>query len=996
MTQAFRTTGGRIDRTRPLRFFFDGLPYMGFAGDTLASALLANGVHFVGRSYKYHRPRGILTAGAEEPNALVSIEGGPGRMTPNLRATQVALYENLVARSQNNWPSLGMDFGAVNDLAGRFFSAGFYYKTLMGPKAAGTWLWTRLFEPVVRQAAGLGARPIAPDPDRYAQFYAHCDVLVIGAGPAGLAAALAAGRAGADVLVCDEQEEPGGTLLAELTATVDGVSAADWLAETLDALRAMPNVHILPRTQAFGYYAQNFVALSERLADPVHGRSDQVRERLWQVRAARVVIATGSIERPLVFPGNDRPGVMLADAARSYLNRYGVKVGSRAVVVTAHDSAYRAALELAAAGVKIGAIADVRSHVTGELPANARAVGIRIVEGATVIGTRGRRRISSVGITAVSEGGIGEPEWLPCDCLLMSGGWTPSIHLHSQSRAKAAWNEDRQMFLPGGSVQNEQSVGACKGDFALADCLSEGYRAGAEAAEKPERRAFAVVGDPAQSGGMSGRLPAGAHAGGKAFVDFQNDVKVDDIELAVQEGMRSIEHVKRYTTTGMATDQGKTSNLNALAVAAQKLGKTVPEVGLTTFRPPYTPVTFGAFAGASRGDLFDPLRQTPMHGWAAAQGAIFEDVGLWKRALAFPERDEQLHHAVARECRRTRLNAGIFDASTLGKIEVVGPDAAEFLDRVYTNPLRKLEIGRCRYGLMLSEAGFVMDDGIVARLAQDRFHLTTTTGGAARVLHHMEDYLQTEWPDLRVWLTSTTEQWAVIAVQGPKARTIIAPLIDGIDLSPAAMPHMSIREGTVCGIPARVMRVSFTGELGYEINVPADYGRAIWEAIWAEGQKHDAVAYGTEAMHVMRAEKGYIIVGQETDGTVTPDDLGLGWAISKSKKDFVGKRSLVRHDMLASGRRQLVGLLTENPSSVLEEGAQLTAVTNPAVGSRALGHVTSSYFSPALGRSIALALVADGRARTGERLHVPMPDGSIPVRLVSPVFSDPEGSRLHV
>ena len=989
-----KETGGKDSGVlgRPIRFVFDGIAYQGREGDTLASALLANGVHLMGRSYKYHRPRGVLSAGAEEPNALVAVTRGPGRMTPNLRATQVELFDGLTATSQNNWPSLGLDIGAINDLAGRFFSAGFYYKTFMGPKAAGTKLWHKVFEPIVRQAAGLGARTSEPDPDRYTQFHEYCDVLICGGGPAGIAAALAAATSGKDVILCDEQAEFGGSLLHEKTATIDGKPAREWLAAALATLKASGNLKLMPRTQAFGYYAQNFVALSERITDHLAEAPEGARERLWQVRAKEVVIATGSIERPLVFPGNDRPGVMLAEAARIFLNRSGVKVGARVVIVTAHDSAYRVALDLKAAGVAIAAIADTRTTPPEAEIAAAKAAGLRVVTGATITGTKGRLRVSSVGIAS----GSGEAEWLACDALLMSGGWTPSVHLYSQSRGKVVWHEDRQMFLPGKSVQAERSAGACKGVFALADVLAEGHRAGAEASGIAGEKTFAVSGDAGISGGTMGRLPLVSGSKGKAFVDFQNDVKAEDIELAVQEGMRSIEHVKRYTTTGMATDQGKTSNLNALAIAAGKLGKTIPEVGLTTFRQPYTPVSFGAFAGANRGDLFDPVRVTPIHAWAAEHGAAFEDVGLWKRAWYFPKPGEDMHAAVRRECRQTRVSAGIFDASTLGKIEVVGPDAAAFMEKLYTNPWAKLEPGRCRYGLMLSEAGFVMDDGVIARLAEDRFHVTTTTGGAPRVLHHMEDYLQTEFPNLRVRLTSTTEQWAVIAVQGPKAREIIAPLVAGFDLSKEAMPHMSIREGTVCSLPARVMRVSFTGELGYEINVPADYGRAVWEAIWAEGRKFDAVAYGTEAMHVMRAEKGYIIVGQETDGTVTPDDLGLNWAVGKAKKDFVGKRSLTRPDMVAEGRKQLVGLFTENPTVVLEEGAQITGEANPAPGTRALGHVTSSYESPALGRSIAMALVADGRKRMGETLHVPMPGGAIAVKLVEPIFLDPKGDRLNV
>ena len=751
----------------------------------------------------------------------------------------------------------------------------------------------------------------------------------------------------------------------------------------------------MPRTQAFGYYAQNFIGLGERLAEPE--QAQPARERLWQMRAREVVLATGAIERPLVFADNDRPGVMLADAARRYLHQYGVKVGERAVVVTAHDSAYRAAIDLKEAGVKVELIADLRDEASGPWPGTARAAGIRVATKAAMHEVRGRRRVEAVRLAA-HPGGM---RTISCDALLMSGGWTPSVHLFSQSRGKLVFDEALQVFKPGASAQRERSAGACNATFGLAKALAEGDAAGRAAASAagfaaPDARPYAVDGAPQADGGMLGaplHILGDRHA--KAFVDFQNDVCVKDVELAVQEGMRSIEHVKRYTTTGMATDQGKLSNMNALAIAAVAQEKTIPEVGLTTFRPPYTPVTFGAFAGPARGDLFDPIRRTPIHDWAAERGAAFEDVGLWKRAWYFPKPAESMHEAVARECRTTRAAVGLFDATTLGKIEVVGPDAAAFLERMYANAFMKLEPGRCRYGLMLSEAGFLMDDGVIARLAPDRFHVTTTTGGAPRVLAHMEDYLQTEFTDLKVWLTSTSEQWAVIAVQGPKARETIAPLMEGIDLANAAFPHMSVRDARVCGVPTRLMRVSFTGELGYEINVPAGFGRPVWEAVWRELEKRGGCAYGTEAMHVMRAEKGYVIVGQETDGTVTLADLGLDWAIGKTKKDFVGKRSLSRPDIIAENRKQLVGLLTENPNVVLEEGAQVTEGATPPLGAPALGHVTSSYRSETLGRSIALALVATGRSRLGEMLHVPMPKGPIRVSVTSPIFYDKLGTRLN-
>ncbi len=980
MTSFRLAQGGRIDRSAVLRFRFDGCGYTGHPGDTLASALLASGVHLMGRSFKYHRPRGPVAAGAEEPNVLVSVGAG-ARRTPNLRATQVELYDGLTASSQNRFPMLWFDVGAAGNVAAPLLGAGFYYKTFMGPGGA----WHKVYEPMIRRAAGLGSAPTEPDPDIYTQRYAFCEVLVVGAGAAGIAAALAASANGARVMLVDEQSECGGGLLADGEVTIDGAPAAAWLARALAALAARSNVTILPRTTAFGYFAQNFVGLAERLTDhlarPAPGHA---RERLWKVRAGQVVLATGAIERPLVFGGNDRPGVMLAGAARSFANRWAVKPGTRAVLFTADDSGYAAARDLAGAGVEIAAVAELRDAPgcdTADLPVRASTV---------VVNTAGRWRVRNVEL--MPRGG-GPVERVSCDLLLMAGGWTPSLHLFSQSRGKLVFDAERQVFLPGEPAQDQSCAGACRGLAGLAACLADGHAAGARAAGvSAARPAPRVEGEIVPSGGFHGAVPGTAL--GKAFVDFQNDVKVGDIALAVREGFRSIEHVKRYTTTGMATDQGKTSNMNALAIAADALARPMPQVGLTTFRTPYTPVTFGTFAGHSRGTLFDPVRRTPMHDWAASRGAVFEDVGQWKRAHHFPHHGETAEDAVARECRAVRGAAGLFDGSTLGKIEVVGPDAAEFLNRLYVNAWSKLAPGRCRYGVMLNEAGFVMDDGVVGRLAPDRFHVTTTTSGAAHVLAHMEDFLQTEFADLRCWLTSVTEQWAVIAVQGPRARDIITPLIEDIDLSPAAFPHMSVAEGRICGVRTRLFRVSFTGELGFEINVPAGHARPVWDAVWESGQPHGITPYGTEAMHALRAEKGYIVVGQETDGTVTPDDLGLGWAIGRTKRDFVGKRSLARPDIMAPGRMQLVGLLTDDPATVLDEGAQITTEPAPSAGTRADGHVTSSYRSATLGRSIALALLADGRARMGETVFVPMPAGAVAARVVSPVSYDPTGARL--
>ena len=985
---------GRVDRSQTVRFTFDGKSYSGFAGDTLASALLANGVQVFGRSFKYHRPRGLIAAGSEEPNALVTVIRDEARRTPNLRATQVELHDGLVAVSQNRWPSLAFDANALNDFVAPLIPAAFYYKTFMWPRSA----WFKLYEPAIRKAAGLGEPPSLPDPDRYSQRYAHCDVLIVGAGPAGLAAALAASTNGTSVMLCDEQADMGGSLLDEPAATIDGASSAHWIAEVTAMLHSRSNVKILTRTTAFGYFPHSMIGLDERVSEHLAAPDAALpRERLWQVRARRVVLATGSIERPLVFPGNDRPGVMLASAAKAFLHRYGVTVGDDVVLVTGCDAAYAVALDLQAAGSRVALIADVRPDGSGEAIEAARHAGIEVVTRATVVGTRGRLGVREVSIATLVNGKHGPARRLACDALLMSGGHTPSVHLFSQSRGKVHWDEGRQIFIPGASAEAETSAGGCRGLEGYAAVLDDGSKAGALAAGHVDAaRRHHVSAREYRGNGASGVLARPRAAGSsRAFVDFQNDVTTKDLALAMREGFESIEHIKRYTTTGMATDQGKTSNMNALGYVASTLGRPVPKVGLTTFRMPYTPVTFGVFAGYDRRDLFDPVRTTPTHGWATMQGAVFEDVSQWKRARYFPRPGEDMHAAVARECRAVRSSVGIFDATTLGKIEVVGPDAQTFLSRMYVNGFATLVVGRSRYGVLCRDDGFVYDDGVIARIAEDRYHVTTTTGGAARVFGMMEDYLQTEWPDLRCWLTSTTEQWAVIAVQGPRARDVLAPLVSEVDLSPAALPHLAVVPGRICGVPMRLFRMSFTGELGYEINVPADYGQPVWDAVYASGQPHGITPYGTESMHVMRAEKGYIIVGQETDGTVTPDDAGLGWAIAKNKPDFVGKRSLMRATMSAPDRKQLVGLLTVDPKVVLEEGAQVVATRGQKPPMQLIGHVTSSYCSAVLGRSIALGMVRGGRARIGQTLYVPMPEGEIAVQVTSPVFYDPEGARLH-
>ncbi|MCK8779030.1 sarcosine oxidase subunit alpha [Rhizobium sp. NTR19] len=982
---AFRIKGaGRLTPARTARFTFDGKTHTAMEGDTVASALLAHGVHLTGRSFKYHRPRGILTAGPEEPNALLDVARDAARRQPNVRATVQEVFDGARISSQNRWPSLRFDIGAFNDLLSPFFAAGFYYKTFMWPKAA----WHKLYEPFIRRAAGLGQAPREEDPDHYGNRFAHCDVLIAGAGVAGLTAALSAAATGASVILVDEQPEVGGALHADNATIIDGQNGYDWAQATAAKLKAMPNVTVLTRTTVFGYYNHGFLGLAERVTDHLaRPHKDLPRERLWQVRAKRVILATGSIERHMVFANNDRPGIMLASAARTFLNHHGVAVGRRVGVYTAHDSAYEAAFDLKRAGVSIVAIVDCRERPGDAVLAQARALGIDVLTGHSVTNTAGRLRINSM---TVARNGNFDIRKMAVDALIVSAGWTPSVHLFSQSRGKLRYDDQNQRFLPDIYAQDCVSVGACNGTDDLAELIDEAMNAGGGRVALTGENRFEWT------GGMIGAAEgAGPDTTVKAFVDFQHDVTAKDIRLAVREGMHSIEHIKRFTTNGMASDQGKLSNMHGLAIAAEMLDRPIPQVGLTTFRAPYTPVTYGTLVAHSRGDLFDPARKTPMHELEAAEGAEFEDVGNWKRAWYYPKRGEDMFAAVNRECRTVREVGGVFNGSTLGKIEVVGPDAAQFLNLIYTNAWDTLKPGKARYGIMTREDGFVYDDGVVGRLAEDRFHVTTTTGGAPRVLNHMEDYLQTEFPHLRVWLTSTTEQWAVIAVQGPKAREIIQPFVEGVDISNEAFPHMSVAECTVMGVPSRLFRVSFTGELGYEINVPSDYGPAVWKAVWERARDMGACLYGTETMHVLRAEKGYIIVGQDTDGTVTPDDAGLGWAVSKKKTDFVGIRGLKRPDLVRENRKQLVGLLTNKPSDVLEEGAQIVADPNQPKPMTMLGHVTSAYWSENCGRAIALALVAGGRSRIGQTLYVPMKDKTVAVEVTDMVFFDKEGVRIH-
>jgi sarcosine oxidase subunit alpha len=992
--------GGRIDRYRPLGFTFNGRRYRGYGGDTLASALLANGAGMVARSFKYHRPRGIYSAGAEEPNALVQL--GTGAVTqPNLRATQVELFEGLEATSVNCWPSLGLDIQRLNDVAARLLPAGFYYKTFMWPQR----LWP-LYEHVIRHAAGLGRSPEAPDPDRYDKAHAHCDVLVVGAGPAGLAAALAAGRTGARVILVDEQAEAGGALLGA-AMSIDGAPATEWVAAAMAELATMEEARVLVRTTAFAYYDDNLVALCERVTDHLGGGAPPglPRQRLWKVRAGQVVLATGAIERPLVFAGNDRPGIMLAGAARTYLNRYAVRPGSRAVLFTNNDSAYAAAYDLAAGGVEVAAVVDARPAPSGDAVDRVRERGIEVLGGKAVVAATGGRRVKGVDVLDLNDSGegvSGELRRIECDLVCLSGGWNPAIHLFTQAGGGNRLDPENTCFVPAKARQAVRAAGAANGAFALAECLRQGLEAGAGAAadagiRRKGRARKAPVAETVESMALRSLwlVPEADGTKGKRFVDLANDVTSADIELAAREGYRSVEHAKRYTTLGMGPDQGKTGGIVGAAILARALGGELAETGTTTFRPPYTPVAFGALAGRDVGALADPERHTPMHHWHRRADAVFEDVGQWKRPFYYPRDGETKAEAVDRECLAVRRAIGLMDATTLGKIEIGGRDAVTLLNRIYTNAWSKLAVGRCRYGLMCGEDGMVMDDGVTARLDEQRFLMTTTTGNAARVLAWLEEWSQTEWPELKVHMTSVTEHWATATLAGPKARDLLAELCSDIDLGPEAFPFMTWREGTVAGLGARVFRVSFTGELSFEINVAARHGMALWTALATAGEKYGITPFGTEAMHVLRAEKGYIIVGQETDGTVTPGDLGMDWILSK-KKDFIGRRSFSRPDTARGDRKQLVGLLAEDGAQVLPEGAHIVAERRAGPPMETIGHVTSSYRSATLGRSIALALIENGRARHGDMVHVPLPleNRGLAAQITAPVFHDPEGSRL--
>ncbi len=1006
MTQPRRLgKGGRIDRIAPLNFTFNGKTYQGYEGDTLASALIANDVHVVARSFKYHRPRGIFSAGADEPNAYVQLEEGQ-HTEPNTRATCIELYDALKAKSQNCWPSVDFDINEINSAFSRMLPAGFYYKTFMWPPKL--WMW---YEDKIRKAAGMGVSPMENDPDCYEQVHTHCDVLIVGAGPAGLAAALAAGRTGARVLIADEQNEMGGALLADQDSEIDGKLPMDWVEETLAELATMPEVRILPRTTVSGYYDYNWLTALERITDHKGPQTDKTkpRQRFWKIRARQVVLATGAIERPLVFVDNDRPGIMMAGAVRTYINRYGVLPGDNIVVFTNNDTAYHTALDALKAGA-IVTVLDARQSPGGELVKRAINSGAIIMAGSVITGVNGKKGVTSVEVMTLGEDGKtvqGSPIKLPCDLVAMSGGWNPTVHLYSQSKGKLRWDETKSMFVPvvPALTNPSFSVGCCNGTMELSGSLAEGLLAGSSAAQATgfgkgvSSEAILATQTPEAALLPLWEVPCEGYK--KRFHEFQNDSTINDLELASREGMVSVEHTKRYTTTGMGTDQGKTSNVNGLAIMARIQGRDIPDVGTTTFRPPYTPITFGAITGQNRGGLFEQERTSAMQAWHVENGAVFEDVGDWKRPWYFPQGSENMHAAVQRECKATRDSVGIVDASTLGKIDIQGRDAVKLLEMLYTNAWAKLAIRKSRYGVMLNEHGMIFDDGVTSRLGENHYLMTTTTGGAARVMGWLEEWLQTEWPDWQVYCTSVTEQWAVASISGPKARDLLGELTD-LDLDPENFPFMTHKECTFAGVPARIFRISFTGEIAYEINVPQRYGLHMWEALMERGEKYDICPYGTETMHVLRAEKGFIIVGQDTDGTCTPMDVDMDWIVSKKKKDFFGRRSFTRSDTARDGRKQLVGLLSEDPQFVIPEGAHIIEGSKPRPPMAALGHVTSSYLSPNIlddngkGRSIAMALVKDGFNRKGDTLHVAMMDGKVmPAIVTDPIFFDKEGERTR-
>jgi sarcosine oxidase subunit alpha len=988
MTSYRLAQGGGIDRTSPLSFTFDGKPLQGYAGDTLASALLGAGQGLVGRSFKYHRPRGILTSGAAEPNALVTIGRG-GRTEPNTRATMQELYAGLEARSQNRWPSLDFDVGALNSLLSPFLGAGFYYKTFMWPAS----FWEKLYEPFIRKAAGLGKASHEPDPDTFEKSWAHCDLLVIGAGITGLAAALTAARAGARVILADENARFGAGLLSE-TAEIEGKTAPAFASELIGELDTMPNVQLIPRTTVFGWYDSGVFGAVERVArhqpSPPLG---QPVERLWRIVAKRAVLASGAEEHPLMFGGNDIPGIMMAGAMRTYLNSYAVAPGNRTAIVTTNDSGYALASDLEAKGLGVEAIIDTRAETASTYRGKAR-----VIPGAFVSDAHGGKALTGIDVVLAS----GARERLSVDALAMSGGFSPIVHLACHRGAKPAWSDASGAFLPPDTRrQGLIAAGAAAGVSGLVVSFESGARAAAEALGELGRT-LSLPPTPAIEGEIipAPSRPVWSIPGirGKAFVDFQNDVHRGDLDLAVREGYDHVELAKRYTTNGMATDQGKLSNVNAIGLLAEARGISPADVGTTTFRPFYTPVSFGVLTGPNHGRHFEPVRRSPLHRWAEKQGAVFVETGLWYRSAWFARSGETTwRQSVDREVANVRANVGICDVSMLGKIEVGGRDAAEFLNRVYCNGLLTLPVGKARYGLMLREDGFLYDDGTISRIEDDRYFVTTTTALAAGVLTHMEFCAQALWPDLDVRLASVTDHWAQTAVAGPKSRTTLQAIVDD-DISNDAFPYLAARTVSLFGgrLSGRLFRISFSGELAYELAVPADFGESVADALIEAGTMHGIAPYGLEALAVLRIEKGHV-THNEIDGTVVPADLGFGRMVAMGKPDFIGKHMLQREGLVDANRPQLVGIVPLDPATAFKSGAHVLNKGDAATLENDQGYVTSSCYSPHMKSTIGLALVKGGSRRHGEEVLIwnGLRGEYTPGRLASPVFVDPTHERLH-
>lgn len=981
MTRFSRVADGFVDTERFLSFEFDGRKMEGHPGDTLASALLANGYKLVGRSFKYHRPRGVFSAGSEEPNALVQLRSG-AFTEPNTRATTIELFDGLEATSQNFRLSLRHDLMAVNDFLSPFLSAGFYYKTFMWPKR----FWERVYEPVIRASAGLGQLSMEPDPDTYDKGFLHCDILVIGAGPAGLSAALAAGRSGARTILADEDFRMGGRLNAE-THEIGGQTGAIWAKDVISELEAMPCVRLMPRSTVFGAYDHGIHGMLERKTDHLPSSGGKPRQILWRVYAKRTIVAAGAIERPIAFGNNDRPGTMLAGSARTYLNRYGVAAGKRIALFTNNDDGWRTASDFVAKGIEVAAVIDVRQ---GDAP--MKVPGAQFFMGDAIVNTSGRKSIGRISLRSGNT--------LSADCVAVSGGWNPSLHLTSHKGDRPEWNSDLQAFVPGKKLPKGMSAaGAANGTFGLHSILAEGSAAGEVAAASLGYPAIRMqVPDAGNAAGGTAPFWYVAESKGRAWVDLQNDVTVKDIIQSHQEGLHSVEHLKRYTTLGMATDQGKTANVPALAIMAELTGKSIPETGTTTYRPPYTPVPIAAFAGRSRGMQFRPVRHTPSHKWAEERGAVFVEAGAWLRAQWYPQEGEtHWRQSVDREVQATRGSVGICDVTTLGKIDIKGRDAAEFLNRVYANTITTLPVGKVRYGLMLREDGFAYDDGTVARLSSNHYLMTTTTANAVLVFRNLEFARQCLWPGLDVHLISVTDGWAQFSVAGPNSRRLLRKIIDRkFEISNEAFPFMACAELSACGgVPARLFRISFSGELAYEVAVPARYGNSMMKALMRAGDEYDAVPYGTEALSVMRIEKGHA-AGNEINGQTTARNLGLARMVSK-KKDCIGNVLSEREDMNRDDAVELVGFVPVDRSKSLNAGAHFVAAGKAPTLENDQGWMSSVAYSPSLGHHIGLGFISRGASRLGENVVAvaPVRNMATEVEIVSPHFVDAEGKRLR-